>query len=336
MKIAVVISPCVPARLDVGYGGLERVALMYAEMLAVDYDVTVFAAKGSKTENAKLVETVEPEFRGAEIEREQYEMIKDKLNDFDVVTFHYHSPPEQGIWEVHDLMPPRPINPPLKILARSKFHADFLTNHLGYVSDFCYNCIDMGEWDMAIDKDDFILFFSRITRGKGAITFAKWCKELKIRGIIAGTDDVYKGANPEELIEFYKSLSSYTEFIGEVTHKEIARIMPFAKALVLPYDQRYFIPVFDLVIVEALACGTPVLTIKTGATTEILGEGKTRIGYTANTLDELKRAIKKLKRLKFDYMACRRRAWDFDVTVRTPTYKQKLFGECYEKKNERW
>jgi len=324
LKIAVVISPCVPARLDVGYGGLERVSLMYAEMLAQDYDVTVFAAKGSKTENAKLVETVKPEFNAPVLEREQYEMIKDKLNDFDIVTFHYHTPPEQGIWEVHDLMPPRTAKPPLKILARSKFHADFLTKHLGFVSDFCYNCIDMSEWDYSLDKEDFILFFSRITIGKGAITFAKWCKELKIKGIIAGTDDVMKGANPQELMEFYKSLSSYTEFIGEVTHKEIVRIMPFAKALVLPYDTRYFIPVFDLVIVEALACGTPVLTIKCGATTELLGEGKTRIGYTADTLDELKLAVKKLNRFKFDYMACRKRARDFDVTIRTPAYRDKL------------
>ncbi|RLJ04002.1 MAG: hypothetical protein DRP08_02630 [Candidatus Aenigmatarchaeota archaeon] len=311
MKIAIVVTPCLPVNPE-GYGGIEKVAGMLADEIAKRHDVTVYGAKGSKAERAKVVETVEPQFAGAIGEILQLEQIIDELKEYDIVNFHYHSSPPFGIWEVHDLLPPFPVKH-LKIIARSIFHAKYLEKVWGWEVDYCYNPIDIREWDYSYEKDNFILFFSRICRGKGAITFAKWCKELKIRGIIAGTDDIYKGANPDELMEFYKSLSSYTEFMGEVTHKEIAKIMPYAKALVLPYDPRYFIPVFDLVIVEALACGTPVLTIKTGATVELLGNGKTRIGYTADSIEELKTAVKKINKLKFDYIACRRRAMDFDV-----------------------
>lgn len=324
MRIAIVVSPCLPINPD-GYGGLERVAGMLADELARRHDVVVYGAKGSKTERAKLVETVEPIYAGPVAEAMQNEQIIEELSEYDVVSFHYHFEPPFGIWEVHDLLPPMPVRYH-KIIARSMFHAKFLERTWCWKADFCYNPIDITEWDMSADKEDFILFFSRIARGKGAITFARWCKELKINGIIAGTDDIYKGADYNELMEFYKSLSSYTEFVGEVTHKEIARIMPHAKALVLPYDTKYFIPVFDLVIVEALACGTPVLTVKTGATVELLGSGKTKIGYTADSIEELKRVVRKIDKLKFDYRACRKRAEMFDVRRIAKVYEKMLLS----------
>lgn len=324
MRIAIVVSPCLPINPD-GYGGLERVAGMLADELARRHDVVVYGAKGSKTERAKLVEVIEPEFTGAIGEIKQLKLIEQELKEYDVVDFHYHFPPPFGIWSVHDLLPPMPYKC-LRIIARSIFHAKFLEAKWGWNVDFCYNPIDIREWIPSYHKEDFILFFSRITKGKGAITFAKWCRELKIKGIIAGTDDISKGVNPYELIEFYKSLSSYTEFIGEVTHKQIANIMPHAKALVLPYDTRYFIPVFDLVIVEALACGTPVLTVKTGATVELLGSGKTKIGYTADSIEELRRAVSKIDKLKFDYRACRKRAEMFDVKRIAKVYEKMLLS----------
>jgi glycosyltransferase involved in cell wall biosynthesis len=90
------------------------------------------------------------------------------------------------------------------------------------------------------------------------------------------------------------------EFIGEISDRSKAEFLGGARALLFPID---WPEPFGLVMIEAMACGTPVLAFRQGSTPEIIDHGVT--GALVDTMDE---AIKMLpKVLALDRHAVRRR-----------------------------
>jgi glycosyltransferase involved in cell wall biosynthesis len=89
------------------------------------------------------------------------------------------------------------------------------------------------------------------------------------------------------------------EFIGEIGEEAKARFLGQARALVFPID---WPEPFGLVMIEALACGTPVIARRCGSVPELLVHGET--GFIADTLEEMEAAVKGLDRI--DRGECRR------------------------------
>jgi len=89
------------------------------------------------------------------------------------------------------------------------------------------------------------------------------------------------------------------EFIGEIADEEKARFLGDALALLFPID---WPEPFGLVMIEALACGTPVIARERGSVAEIVVHGQT--GFVAETVDELVSAVKRIDIV--DRAACRR------------------------------
>lgn len=79
------------------------------------------------------------------------------------------------------------------------------------------------------------------------------------------------------------------KFVGEISQKQKNSF--FGSALALLYPLKWEEP-FGLVMIEAMACGTPVIAFKRGAAPELVVDGKT--GYLVRTLPEMVRAIKKI------------------------------------------
>lgn len=93
--------------------------------------------------------------------------------------------------------------------------------------------------------------------------------------------------------------SPQIEFIGEIGEKEKGEFLGNASALLFPID---WPEPFGLVMIEALACGTPVIAYNRGSVPEVLEHGVT--GFIVNDLEETVRAVEQLDTI--DRRACRR------------------------------
>ena len=89
------------------------------------------------------------------------------------------------------------------------------------------------------------------------------------------------------------------EFIGEIGDEEKPRFLGDALALLMPID---WPEPFGLVMIEALACGTPVIARRRGSVPEILKHGRT--GFVVETIEEMVAAVRQLDRI--DRAECRR------------------------------
>ena len=79
------------------------------------------------------------------------------------------------------------------------------------------------------------------------------------------------------------------EFVGEITDAEKSDFIGNAIGLICPYD---WPEPFGLVLIESLACGTPVLAYRRGSIPEIIGHGVT--GFISENLDEMVSQVDKL------------------------------------------
>jgi glycosyltransferase involved in cell wall biosynthesis len=92
------------------------------------------------------------------------------------------------------------------------------------------------------------------------------------------------------------------EYLGEITDAEKDEFLGHAMALVCPYD---WPEPFGLVLIEALACGTPVLAYRRGSIPEIIEDRAT--GFVCEGLDEMTAAIQRIPEI--DRRRCR---WSFE------------------------
>jgi glycosyltransferase involved in cell wall biosynthesis len=144
----------------------------------------------------------------------------------------------------------------------------------------------------------FLLFLGRISpekRPDSAIRIA--CQAglpLRIAAKVDPVDQAYFETTIRPLLDH-----PLIEFIGEVNEEQKRVLLGDALALLFPID---WPEPFGLVMIEALACGTPVIARRRGSVPEILQEGVT--GFVCDTEEEMVGAVQKVTMLKRE--ACRR------------------------------
>ena len=104
---------------------------------------------------------------------------------------------------------------------------------------------------------------------------------MRIAAKVDPADQKYFQAEIEPLLSH-----PLIEFLGEITDAEKNEFLGNAMALVCPYD---WPEPFGLVLIEALACGTPVLAYRRGSIPEIIDDGET--GFVCEGLDEMTAAV---------------------------------------------
>lgn len=149
-----------------------------------------------------------------------------------------------------------------------------------------YHGIDISPYTFRHTSDDYLLFFGRIHNDKGtkeAIEVAKITgKKLIIAGIIA--DQEYFDTEIQPHID-----DNNISYVGNVDVAEGNKLLGGASALLhlINFDEP-----FGLSVVEAMACGTPVIAIARGSLPELIVDQKT--GYLVHSLDEAIAAVHKL------------------------------------------
>lgn len=182
-------------------------------------------------------------------------------------------------------------------------------NYLGFV----YNGIDVASFPYDEDKEDYLLFLSRISPEKGPVTAIQVAKMLGKKLIIAGkvdkVDREYYHRVVEPLID-----GNLIHFFGEANGEQKRELYRKAMVVLMPLDWE---EPFGLVMAEALACGTPVIAFPRGAAPEIIRDGVT--GYLVGSVEEMARAVYRLDRI--DPKVCRQHVQEhFDVPIMADGY----------------
>ena len=157
--------------------------------------------------------------------------------------------------------------------------------------------IDVAAMPYGARSDGPLVFLGRLLADKGVALAVALAERCGRRLVIAGARS--DGGEEDGLDELLAR--PHVEYVGTVGVGERNALLAGACALVYPL--RYEEP-FGLVLIEAMACGTPVLALDVGAVSEIIEPGLT--GWLADSLDGLAEAF--APALELDRAAVRRRA----------------------------
>ncbi|MDY0882240.1 glycosyltransferase family 4 protein [Dongia soli] len=311
MKIAQIapLAESCPPRL---YGGTERiVSYLTEELVRQGHDVTLFASGDSKT-RAELVACCETALRLSPLVRDpvpyhmrMLEEVRRRADEFDVLHFHIdflHYPMAaafsdrmittlHGRLDLPDLAPFYSALPdyPLVSISNAQRRPMPKVNWAGTV----YHGLpeDLLPFT-ASPKGDYLAFLGRISpekRPDRAIELAvRAGLKLKIAAKVDQADQAYWN----ELIGPMVARHPNVEFVGEINEHQKADFLGNARALLFPID---WPEPFGLVMIEAIACGTPVVAFRNGSVPEVIDDGVT--GFIVDTLEEAVAAVGKLERL---------------------------------------
>jgi glycosyltransferase involved in cell wall biosynthesis len=162
----------------------------------------------------------------------------------------------------------------------------------------CPNALDLSAYPVHPHRGDYLLFLGRMSPDKGAHRAIEVAQQVDLPLKIAGKVD-------ERLEEEYfeaavrPHLGASIEFLGQVTHDEKVDLLQNARVTLFPIKWQ---EPFGLVMIESMACGTPVIATRWGAVPEVIEDGRTGIIVDEHT--EMAAAIPAADGL--DPIECRR------------------------------
>jgi len=331
MRIAMVAPPWFEVPPD-GYGGIEQmVATLIHGLEASGDDVTLIAAGEDRTD-AELRRTFRstPDGLGGPdslpIELVHAQRAAALLKDVDVDVVHDHS-------VVGPLLAPyRPVptvvtvHGPVEGWMR-RLYASLRAVGLVAISDAqrrsapdlpwvatVYNGIDVAAAPFRAEKDDWFLFLGRMDPTKGVVEAIEIARAAGRRLLIAAkASDDDEQRYLEEVVE--PLLDEDAVYLGDADANRKQELLAEARALLFPI--RWEEP-FGLVMIEAMACGTPVVAMRRGSVPEVVDHGVT--GFVCDSVQEMVDACAELRNLDPEDIR-RRCAERFDGSVMTRRYR---------------
>ena len=184
-------------------------------------------------------------------------------------------------------------NPNFIVISNSQKQKFSNINYLATV----YNGIDIKEFNFNKKPKDYFLFM-------GAIGEHKNPKDAILAAKLANTKLILAGGKKREPY-FSKEIKPLIDknkikYIGEATGKKRIDLYKNAKALIFPIKWQ---EPFGLAMIEAMACGTPVIAYPKGAVKEIIEDKKT--GFIVKNIKEMARAMKNID--KIERIKCRQK-----------------------------
>ncbi len=316
MRIAQV-SPLYESVPPKTYGGTERVVYwLVEELMRQGHDVTLFASGDSVTSAARLVAPcrtalrLDPDVKEPLVHHYiMLDQVFDEADAFDVIHFHIgymHFPLARrfgaaqittmhGRLDIIDLIPLYKRFPEMPLVSISDDQRRYLpcanwqaTVHHGLpLNLFC--CKEA--------SGEYLAFLGRISSEKRldrAIEIAtRTGIKLKIAAKIDAADREYFQEVIAPLLD-----NPLVEYIGEINDQEKQEFLGNALALLFPID---WPEPFGLVLIEAMACGTPVIAFARGSVPELIEDGVT--GFIVDNIEQAVEALSKLEH--FDRKRCR-------------------------------
>ncbi len=298
----------VPPKL---YGGTERVvSALTEELVAQGHEVTLYASGDSVTE-ARLVPGCRRSLRLDPDCKDQFAhhlLMLDRVfrerDNFDLIHFHidylhyvlsrrydlHHVTTLHGRLDIPDLEPLYRsfYDMPVISISHSQRAPLSWVNWQGTV----YHGLPLNQFKAHRSHGKYLAFLGRVSPEKGlerAIETAERAgMELKIAAKIDAVDKEYFDARIKPLLKHPR-----IDFVGEIGHPEKNDFLGNAYALLFPID---WPEPFGLVMIEAMACGTPVIAYPCGSVPEVMEDGVT--GFVVPDVNRAVKALTAVPQLK--------------------------------------
>ncbi|HSP97110.1 MAG TPA: glycosyltransferase family 4 protein [Candidatus Dormibacteraeota bacterium] len=305
------VSPLYEAVPPAGYGGTERVvSYLTEELVRRGHDVTLFASGDSCTAAhlvapAQRALRLDPDCRDplAHHVRMLSEVYR-RADEFDLIHCHtdYLGLPLaravrtptlltlHGRLDIPDLAPIYAAHREVPLISISDAQRRPLPDAAWMAT--VHHGVPPQLYPFSATAGDYLLFLGRLSPEKCpdlAIRVARRAGlRLRIAAKVDAVDRDYFRQRVEPLLD-----DPGVEFLGEVGGDDKAALIGGALALLFPID---WPEPFGLVMIEALACGTPVVTRPCGSVPEVIEDGVT--GLIADSEDELVAAVQRVQELE--------------------------------------
>jgi len=292
------------------YGGTERiVSYLTEELVAQGHDVTLFASGDSRTK-ATLVAACPRSLRldPACVDQLAHhvlmlERVMQRADEFDIVHFHIdylHFPLSRrqrltqvttlhGRLDIPDLVPLYNEFREMPLVSISNAQRA----PLPWVNwqDTVYHGLPVDRYRFRPETGQYLACLGRISPEKGidrAIEIAKQVAiPLKIAAKVDRADRDYFAQVIEPLLDH-----PLVEYLGEIGDDRKDEFLGNAYALLFPID---WPEPFGIVMIEAMACGTPVIAYRSGSVPEVMEQGRT--GFVVRELDDAIEAVRRVRYL---------------------------------------
>jgi glycosyltransferase involved in cell wall biosynthesis len=301
------LTEAVPPKL---YGGTERVvSWLTEELIALGHEVTLFASGDSIT-SAKLEAAWPRALRldGAvrdpnALHMMMLERVYRRASDFDFLHFHLDYYPF-SLFSRQATPFLTTLHGRLDLPEHQPVFDTFSSVPVVSISDSQRRPLPQANWVRTVHhglparllepkpvKPSYFAFLGRIAPEKGidrAIRIAQHCGvPLKVAAKVDKADKDYYDEKIKPLLQF-----GNVEFIGEIGDKEKPEFLSGALALLFPID---WPEPFGLVMIEAMACGAPVIAFNRGSVSEIIEDGLT--GFVVEDIEGAIGAVDRLDHL---------------------------------------
>ena len=318
LKVAV-LSPVWFPVPPTGYGGIELVVSLLADGLAdAGHEVTLFASGDSLTKAtlAYVFERAPSELIGRSLPELRHAMAcYRRADEFDVINDHsgitgaalgglVDTPVVHTVHGPLDTHEAQDAYGAIAEVSRGVGLISISENQRGPMPDLPWtatipNAIDFSLYPCKPHRGEYLLFLGRFSPDKGAHRAVAVAMELDMPLKLAG-----KNREPKERQYFAEFIEPHLghggiEYLGEVTHGEKVELLQDARATLFPIEWE---EPFGLVMVESMACGTPVIATRYGAVPEVIEHGLS--GIIVDNYRQMAEALEQADAL--DPMECRR------------------------------
>lgn len=303
MKVAL-LSPIAWRTPPRHYGPWERVVSLITEGLVKEHiDVTLYATGDSLTSGKLKSICKSPYEEDKTIDAKAWECLHiselmEHADEFDIIHNNYDFLPlsysglikTPMITTIHGFSSQN-IMPVYKKYNKKTHYVSISdadrSPELDYIRTV-YHGIDIEHFTLNENSGDYLLYFGRIHPDKGTFEAIQVAKSSKMKLVIAGI--IQDKAYYEERVKPY--LNEDITYIGSVGPSERDSVLRNAFALLHPIS---FSEPFGLSVVEAMACGTPVIAFGKGSMAEIIQNNEN--GFIVSNIDEMSQRVKDVKNI---------------------------------------
>ena len=290
------------------YGGTERIVSYLTEaLIRQGHDVTLFASGDSETA-ARLIPVCHRSLRLDERSMDQLahhvlllEQVSKRAHEFDVIHFHIdylHFPVSRLLRIPHVTT----LHGRLDIPDLAPLYNEFRETPVVSISNSQREPVPWANWQATVyhglpedllrfrsEAGKYLAFLGRICPEKRVDRAIEIAKQTGIPLKIAAKIDPVDKRYFKRVVQPLLRNCSIAEWVGEISDQQKDEFLGNAYALLFPID---WPEPFGLVMIEAMACGTPVIAYEGGAVAEVIEQGRT--GFIVTELEDAIEAVRRV------------------------------------------